>query len=142
LAETSGIMPRSGQAIASSGSDVDSDVEDHAARHTHQLALRMRRLLPVQAAQHAARRARMVVLDEGDPLAGRGHERLLVVALEEEAARVAEHLGLDDEHAFDRGGSGLHPCLISRIVRDRAAQGLRRASLRDPVPTIRPCSTP
>ena len=49
------------------GANVDRDVEDPAARHPHQLALRVRADLQVQAAQDALRRARMVVLDEARP---------------------------------------------------------------------------
>ena len=79
------------------------------ARHAHQLALRMRRLLPVQAAQHAARRAGVVVLHE----ARRGRptglaEAALVEALEEEAPRIAEDPRLQDEHVGDAGGSDVH----------------------------------
>ena len=87
---------------------VGGDVEDAAARHPHQLALRMRRGLQMEAAQHAARRARVVVLDEGNRRADGVVERLLVEALEEEATRVAEHLRFEDEHAGQRGRGRLH----------------------------------
>jgi hypothetical protein len=59
--------------------------------------------LHVQAAQDAARRARVVVLDEGRGRADGGVELALVEALEEKAARVGEYLGLDDQHPGQRG---------------------------------------
>ena len=87
---------------------VGRDVENPAARHPHQLALRVRIALQVQAAQDAFGRARLVVLDEGHGRADGGVECLLVEALEKEAARVAEHLRLDDQHAGQGGRGHLH----------------------------------
>src|SRR5262245_10841243 len=83
--------------------DIDRHVEHTALRHAHQLALRMRCALEVQPAQYASARARMVVLHERDALAGRLVEGALVVALHEEAACVAEHLRLQNQHAVYRG---------------------------------------
>jgi hypothetical protein len=59
--------------------------------------------LVMQPAQHAARRARMIVLHELGVDTRRLRERLAVVALEKEAALVAEHLRLDQQHARERG---------------------------------------
>jgi hypothetical protein len=63
--------------------------------------------LVVQPAQHAARRARMVVLHEVDVEASFA-KRAPVPALEEESTLVAEHARLDDEHVGDRGGDDAH----------------------------------
>jgi hypothetical protein len=48
--------------------------------------------------------------------ADRGIELALVEALEEEAARVGEHLGLDDQHPGQRGRRHFHQnTLLSAI---------------------------
>jgi hypothetical protein len=88
--------------------DVDRHVEHAASRHAHELALRLRRQLVVETAQHAARRARMVVLHELVAGAGELVEQLLVEALHEEAALVAEHARLEHHDVGDGGGHGLH----------------------------------
>src|SRR5690606_34661744 len=86
--------------------DVHRHVIHRPAAHAHQLALRAR-LLEMQPAQHAALRARVVVLHEGQ-----GDARLAVAldleGLEEEAAVVAEGLRLDDQHAGQRGLDDVH----------------------------------
>jgi hypothetical protein len=46
----------------------------------------------------------MVVLHEDDFVARGSVEGLLVEAFPEESARVAEHLGFENEHALDGGG--------------------------------------
>jgi hypothetical protein len=61
----------------------------------------------MQAAQHALCRARVVVLHELGADAEFG-ESLAVVALEKEAARVAEHLGTQQQHLGMLGGDHLH----------------------------------
>jgi hypothetical protein len=50
----------------------------------------------------------VVVLDEAHRRADRGIELALVEAFEEEAARIGEHLGLDDQHAGQRGRCHFH----------------------------------
>jgi len=62
----------------------------------------------MQAAQHAALRARMVVLHEAGPQAGSGLEVALVEGLHEEAAIVAEYPGFEQDHIRDRESCGLH----------------------------------
>src|SRR5256886_13835056 len=78
------------------GPDVHGDVEDLAAHRAHQLALRPRSLR-MQPAQRSPQRAGMVVLHEivGDAALP---VPLGVEGLQEEAARVAEDIGLDDHH--------------------------------------------
>src|SRR5581483_10588539 len=72
---------------------VDDDVEHFAGDDAHELSLRLLDLV-VQAAENSARRARMIVLHEVDVDAGRVAESATVVALEEEAARIAEDFRL------------------------------------------------
>src|SRR5690606_6022915 len=95
--------------------DVDGDVVDLALQHADQLALRVARPLVVQAAQHAALRARDVVLDEPGRQAVLA-EALGVPALVEEAALVAVHRRLDRHAArqlrFD-DPHAMRPCSIS-----------------------------
>src|SRR5450755_1342579 len=91
----------------------------------HELALRVRRLLPVQSAQNASCRARMIVLDEADALAEDRRESPFAEALEEEAPRVGVDLRLDDEHASDRGRGRFHRadsagCRPERLFADLA----------------------
>ena len=74
----------------------------------HQLALRLGGQLVVQAAQDAASRPRVVVLHELDLDPGGGAERLAVVALQEEAALVAEDARLEQQYVRDRELSHLH----------------------------------
>jgi hypothetical protein len=76
--------------------------------HAHELALRMRRQLVVKAAQHALGGARMVVLHEAHVAAECGVEGALAEAFEEEPARVAEDLGLQDEHIGQRCANHVH----------------------------------
>ena len=82
-------------------------VEHLPRHHAHELALRLARL-EVQAAQHAGGRARVVVLDERARAPGGAAEPVVAEGLHEEAARVFVHLGLEDEHAGNGGGDGLH----------------------------------
>src|SRR2546425_426565 len=87
--------------------DVDRDVEDLAGDDPDDLALRLPDLI-VQAAQHAAPRARVVVLHEVRVQAGGLAERLAVVAFQKEAALVAEDFRLEDENLRDLGRDDLH----------------------------------
>jgi len=61
----------------------------------------------MQATQHAARRARVIVLHEGQ-----GDARLAVAldlkGLDEEAALIAEHLRLDDQYPRQRRLDDFH----------------------------------
>ena len=74
---------------------VDDDVEDRAARAAHELR---HPRLHVQAAHDPAARARVVVLDEVvvDPQLG---QHASAVGLQEEAALVAVHDGLEQQRA-------------------------------------------
>ena len=62
----------------------------------------------MQAAQHAAGAAAVVVLHKVKVQAGGFIEGFLVEAFVEEAACVAEHFGFDDEHVWDGGGGDVH----------------------------------
>ena len=86
------------------GADVHDHVEDRAARAAHELCLSR---LEVHAAQHPSSRARVVVLHEApvDPQVGQpaGPE-----GLEEEAARVAVHGGLEQDGPVEACRQALH----------------------------------
>jgi hypothetical protein len=93
--------------------DVHRHVEGRPAHHAHQLALRVRRQLVVQAAQHAGPAARMVVLHERArrrqaECAQAVAEARIVPALHEPAAIVGKACRLDDHHAGQVGGQQLH----------------------------------
>ena len=86
-------MPTERPKVGELRAQVDRDVEHFAGDDAHELALRVLDLV-VEAAQHAAPRARVVVLHERRVEPGR-RERARVPALEEEAALVAEDARLD-----------------------------------------------
>ena len=65
------------------------------------------RHLQMQAAQRPLNTAAVIVLHEGRLDAGR-RELLCMPGFHEEAAAVAEHLRLDDEHAIDRRVAKIH----------------------------------
>ena len=83
------------------GVDVQRHVVDSALAGAHQLALGLA-FLEVQAAQHPARRARVVVLHEVPAQRGEGVVALLAVALQQEAALVLEDVRMDDDYARQR----------------------------------------
>ncbi|MCY1562206.1 hypothetical protein D9M68_995640 [compost metagenome] len=62
----------------------------------------------VQATQYAALRARVVVLDERAAQAGGLGEGASVEAFIEEAAFIAEHLGLENQYIRQLGGDYMH----------------------------------
>ena len=103
LVELDRDVPAEGRAA---DAHVDRDVDRASAQHGDKLALGIR-ILDMQAAKHALRRAREIVLHEavGDPAL---RIALLLERLHEEAARVSEHLGLDDQHARDGGLDDVH----------------------------------
>src|SRR5205823_4397281 len=86
---------------------IDGDVEHAAADDAHQLSLRLPDLI-MQPAQHAARGAGMIVLDEAHVEVRGGTEPVLVPALQEKTALIAEHLRLADEDIGDRRGHHVH----------------------------------
>ncbi|MNO00280.1 hypothetical protein D3C81_2201430 [compost metagenome] len=61
----------------------------------------------MQAAQHPAWRARMIVLHEGQGDAGLA-VALDLKGLDKESSLIAEHLGLDDQHARQCGFDDVH----------------------------------
>ena len=86
---------------------IDGDIEHRSRNHAHQFALGVCDLV-MQAAQHALRGAAVVVLNELHVIQPGGcAEFPQVEALEEEAARIAKHLWLDD--AYIRNGCVKHP---------------------------------
>src|SRR5690606_19597455 len=97
---------------------VNRHVEHPPAYDAHQLALGLLQLV-VQPAQHTARRARVVVLHEIDIEPGQLTEGARVPALEEKAARVAEHLGLEQQHLGQCSGGRLHQNTRSSSRRSR-----------------------
>ena len=96
---------------------VDRDVPHLAAHAADQLALRVLDLV-VEAAQHAAAGARMIVLHERGVDSG-GGERARVPGLEKEAAVVAADDGLDQPHVGNRGRRDLHHGLPHRTSGSR-----------------------
>ena len=83
------------------GAAVHGHIEHLALGHAHQLALRVL-LLEVQAAQHAAGGAALVVLHEFLIDAGFG-KLILLIGLHKITAVVAEHLRLNDHNTGDLG---------------------------------------
>ncbi|MNG21586.1 hypothetical protein D3C84_1059730 [compost metagenome] len=86
--------------------DVHRHVIHRAAADADQLALGAG-ALEMQAAQYPARRARVVVLHEGQ-----GDARLAIAldlkGFDEETTLIAEHLRLDDQHPRQRRFDDLH----------------------------------
>ena len=83
------------------GAAVHGNIIDLAFGHTHQLALGVV-LLEMQAAQHAAGGAALVVLHE--LLVDAGSSKLiLLVGLHEISAVITEHLRLNDHNTRDLG---------------------------------------
>src|SRR5581483_6694772 len=86
--------------------DVDRHIEDFAREDANELALRVTQL-QMQTAQRPADRLRVIVLHER-----RGDAELAIpiraVRFDEEAAAVAVHVRLDDEHVGDDGSLDAH----------------------------------
>ena len=90
------VLPVGGRPLA----DVDGHVENGAAHASHELGLCVGRPLEMQAAHHAARRHRLVVLHEID----RRHfgiEYTFRITLEEVSPRVVEDPRLKHHHSGD-----------------------------------------
>ncbi|MCY1549740.1 hypothetical protein D9M68_859270 [compost metagenome] len=73
----------------------------------------------MQAAQDAPGRARVVVLHEAAPQAGRGLENALVETLEKEAALVGQDTGFQDQHVGDGLRDHFHQNTLSTRMRIR-----------------------
>src|SRR6267378_5973864 len=86
---------------------VHRDIPDLAERDANQLSLWLTDLI-VKTAQDVLAGARMVVLHELDVEPGGLHERLAVVAFQEEPARVLEHLRLEDQNLRNFRADDLH----------------------------------
>src|SRR2546425_257165 len=86
---------------------IHRDIPDLAESDANQLSLRPTDLV-VKAAQDVLGGARMVVLHELDVEPGGVLERLAVVAFQEEAARVLEHLRLEDQDLRNFRADDLH----------------------------------
>ena len=93
---------------------IDRHIKDLAVNGTHQLALGKGWQLVVQTTQDMAHATRVVVLHEMYVKSGRFVEGLLVEALEEEAARIAEHFRLDEQHLGNGERRGFHAYTRSR----------------------------
>ncbi|MNZ34145.1 hypothetical protein D3C78_515160 [compost metagenome] len=96
--------------------EVHGDIEYFAEGDPHQLALGPPHLV-VQAAQDAALRARVIVLDESALDAGRVREGAGVVAFVKEAALIAEDLGFEDQHVGEVARNDFHtfsPAILKR----------------------------
>ena len=106
--------------------DVDEHVEDRPARAAHQLR---HARLEVHAAQHPARRARVVVLDPLVVHAELG-ERRRPERLEEEAARVPVDGGLEEKRAFEAGFEAVHGVSASTRSQIKARERERRRGRR------------
>ena len=81
------------------GAQVDRDVEDRAAHHTHQLALRVRRQLEVDAPDRAGVLGVAVVFLHEARLRDVRAKFIVAVGLGQEAARVAKFPGHDDDRS-------------------------------------------
>ena len=87
--------------------DVHDDVEDFPGGDADELALRMLNLV-VQSAQHIARRARVVVLNEVGIHADIFHEPASIKALVEKAALIAKYFWFNDQDAGKFGLDQVH----------------------------------
>ena len=96
--------------------DVNGHVEDTAADAAHELGLGVGGSLEMESAHHAAARHRLVVLHEVDLPSDCLVEGLLVVALEEVAARILEDAGLYYEDAIKGGFYHLHGSMFLGIA--------------------------
>ena len=105
-------------------SNIHRHIKHRAAHHAHQFALGLPDLI-MQTAQHAPGAAAMVVLHKIDIKAGSFVEGFLVEAFEEEAARIAEHLGLDDEYVWDGGGDYVHDAIRMHWIPGQARDDRR-----------------
>ena len=121
-----GPLAKGGGAFA----DVHRHVKHRAAHHAHQLALGLLQLV-VQAAQHAAGAAAVVVLHKVHIQTGDLLEVLLVEAFKKEASAVAEHFGLKDEQVGDvGGGDGVGHISLARCCRSRLGASSRNLDRR------------
>ena len=78
-------------------------VEDLPLEYSHELGLGFRGTLQMQAPEGTCDGPRMILLHELHVDPGLGEFRLLV-GFHEESAFVLEDGGLDDRHAWERGG--------------------------------------
>src|SRR5581483_8409486 len=86
---------------------IDSNIENLAADHPHQLALSMRLHLVVKASKNILPRVRVIVLNEisTNPQLAEGS---LVVALEKETAVIAKDLWFKEQNAGKRSSGNFH----------------------------------
>ena len=96
--------------------EVDGHVEDASADAAHELGLGVGGALEMESAHHAAARHRLVVLHEVNLASDCLVEGLLVVALEEVAARILEDAGLYYEDAIKGGFYHLHGSMFLGIA--------------------------
>ena len=106
--------------------DVNGHVPNRPADDAHELRLRVRRGLPVQAAHHALRRKALVVLNKIRINAG-----ILVtcgvVLFDKPSARITEHLWLDDLDVLYFRSDYFHGDSIIPFFRTACPFILRRA---------------
>ena len=103
--------------------EVDCHVEDASADAAHKLGLGVGGPLEMESAHHTAARHRLVVLHEVNLASDCLVEGLLVVALEEIAARIIEDAGLYYEDALKGGLYHLHDSMVWRIAGHRPRAG-------------------
>ena len=96
--------------------DVDGHVENASADAAHELGLGIWGSLEMESAHHAAARHRLVVLHKVNLASDCLVEGLLVVALEEIAARILEDAGLYYEDALKGGLYHLHGSMFLGIA--------------------------
>lgn len=80
---------------------IDSDIVHFAAQNTKELALRVRRLLIVEAPQDPALGSGMILLHE-DLVNPDGGKLRTPIGLHEEPARVGNNVRIDQENFRDR----------------------------------------
>ena len=97
--------------------DVHGHIQHPATGDAHQLALGVFALV-MQAAQHAASRAGMIVLHEGAGDALRGQD-VFAEAFDEKSPGIAMHDGLDEQDAGQGGFLDVHgtPPWVTRSMR-------------------------
>ena len=106
------MLPISGRALP----DIHGNVQHTALHHAHQLALRVRRPLEMQAPQHAAAAPTQIVLHKTYLQARLLGKFPRVKALHEVPAGIAKCLGLNNKYARDGGFNYVNHALQSPLT--------------------------
>ena len=92
--------------------NIDCDIKHSAVHDGHKLSLRLR-ILDVEPPQHAARRAREIILKKRH-FYSRGRISLRLKGFEEKTSRIAKDLGLDNHDVWNFSWNNVHAGLSHR----------------------------